>query len=439
MKVLKFGGTSVGNAQRMRSILEIINTDESQVVVLSAVAGTTNELIEINDALYHDQREVAHVKIDALKESYKQLIKELYTVDSILQKAENTIKHHFDAIYSLSNDLFTQVEEKIIVAQGELLSTALFHYLMEELDIHSVLLQALDFMKTDENNEPDIPYIKEHLVPLLAKYTDKNYLFITQGFICRNSFGEVDNLQRGGSDYSASLIGSVIQAEEVQIWTDIDGMHNNDPRIVANTKPIANLSFDEAAELAYFGAKILHPQSIHPAQKHNVPVRLLNTLSPTSKGTLISEAEDNSTFGVRAIAAKDNIIAIRIHSSRMLMAYGFLRRIFEVFERYKTPIDLITTSEVAVSLTIDNKLFLNEIVAELNDFGSVSVDYNQTIICVVGTFDLNSKGYAAQIFEGIKQLPIRMISYGGSNHNVSILIDTKDKMEALQSLNNHLF
>lgn len=439
MKVLKFGGTSLGSAQRMRALLKIINTDESQIVVLSAVAGTTNELIEINEALYHDQREVAHVKIDALKERYKQLIEDLYIVDSILQKAENTINKHFDAIYNLSNDLFTQVEEKIIVAQGELMSTALFHYLMEELGINSVLLQALDFMKIDENNEPDISYIKEHLVPQIAKYVDKNNLFITQGYICRNSFGEVDNLQRGGSDYTASLIGSVIQAEEVQIWTDIDGMHNNDPRIVANTKPIANLSFDEAAELAYFGAKILHPQSIHPAQKHTIPVRLLNTLSPTSKGTLISEVEDNSTFGVRAIAAKDNIIAIRIHSSRMLMAYGFLRRIFEVFERYKTPIDLITTSEVAVSLTIDNTLFIKDIVTELNDFGSVSVDYNQTIICVVGTFDLNSKGYAAQIFEGIKQLPIRMISYGGSNHNVSILIDTKDKVEALQSLNNHLF
>lgn len=439
MKVLKFGGTSIGNAQRMRELLKIINTEESQLIVLSAVAGTTNALIEINEALYIEKREIAHSKIDALKESYKQLIKELYTVDSILSKAENTINQHFDAIYGLSNDLFTQVEEKIIVAQGELISTALFHYLMEELGIHSVLLQALDFMKTDENNEPDISFLKNHLVPQLAKYTDKNYLFITQGYICRNSFGEVDNLQRGGSDYSASLIGSVINAEEVQIWTDIDGMHNNDPRIVSNTKPIAHLSFEEAAELAYFGAKILHPQSILPAQKHNVPVRVLNTLSPASKGTLISEAEDNSTFGVRAIAAKDDIIAIRIHSSRMLMAYGFLRRVFEVFERYKTPIDLITTSEVAVSLTIDKTLFLNEIVAELTDFGSVSVDYNQTIICVVGTFDLNSKGYAAQIFEGIKQLPIRMISYGGSNHNVSILIDTKDKVEALQSLNNHLF
>lgn len=438
MKVLKFGGTSVGSAQRIKNLLPIIGSDESKVVVLSAVAGTTNALVEIADCLYQDKREEAHRKIQLLKDSYTQLIHDLFEIKT-LDKAILLIDYHFDTIISLSNDLFTPVEEKIILAQGELLSTALFHYYLEELNVRSVLLPALDFMKTDENNEPDIAFIRENIQSLLNNPTNEPILFITQGFICRNAFGEVDNLQRGGSDYTASLIGAAIAAEEVQIWTDIDGMHNNDPRVVANTRPIAFLSFEEAAELAYFGAKILHPQSIFPAQKFNVPVRILNTMSPQSQGTLISQTGDATAVGVRSIAAKDGITAIRIQSSRMLLAYGFLRRVFEVFERYKTPIDMITTSEVAVSLTIDNTRFLNEIIGELNDFGTVNVDENQTIICVVGTFEMDATGYAAQIFEGIKHLPIRMISYGGSNHNVSLLVDSKNKAEALQSLHNHLF
>lgn len=439
MNILKFGGTSVGNPNRMKELVNIIDVNQRQIIVLSAVAGTTNSLVEIAALLVAEKRDEARLKIDSLNEYYNQFIQQLFTDELILEKAQQLIAYHFDLINSLSNDLFTPVEEKLILAQGELISTTLFHYYLEEISVKSVLLPALDFMRIDEDGEPDVNYLREQLNALLNAYNDQNILFITQGFICRNAFGEVDNLRRGGSDYTASLIGSAIQANEVQIWTDIDGMHNNDPRIVENTKPIACLSFEEAAELAYFGAKILHPQSVFPAQKFNVPVRLLNTMEPQAKGTLISEVGDADSTGIRAIAAKDGITAIRINSSRMLLAYGFLRRIFEVFERYKTPIDMITTSEVAVSLTIDDTTYLEDIKQELADFGQVSVDLHQTIICIVGTFDLDTKGYAAQIFEGIKHLPIRMISYGGSNHNISILIDSEHKSEALQSLHKHLF
>jgi aspartate kinase len=323
------------------------------------------------------------------------------------------------------------------LAQGELLSTALWHFHLEEIGVKSVLLPALDFMKIDEDNEPLVGHITEKLTPMIDAHPD-NTLFITQGYICRNSFGEIDNLRRGGSDYTASLIGAGLRAEEVQIWTDIDGMHNNDPRIVNGTKPIANLSFDEAAELAYFGAKILHPQSVFPAQRYNVPVRLLNTMNPQAAGTLISK--NGGTKGViRAIAAKDGIAAIHIHSTRMLLAYGFLRKVFEIFERYKTPIDMITTSEVAISLTIDDTSNLLEIIKEVELFGKVGVDEGQTIICVVGDFSANTHGYAARVWDAVKQLPVRMISYGGSDYNVSILLDSQHKTEALRSLHNRLF
>ncbi|MCO5260656.1 MAG: aspartate kinase [Crocinitomicaceae bacterium] len=438
MKVLKFGGTSIGSPERLKKLIKLIGRNETKLVVLSAMAGTTNALIEINSNLAINKRVEAHQQIADLKSNYYRWIDELFDAVTI-GKCRALIDYHFDVIYTLSNDLFTPIEEKIIVAQGELISTTLFHYYLEEINVKSVLLPALDFIKTDENNEPIIESIKQNLSPLLQTNTNEPVIYITQGFICRNAFGEVDNLQRGGSDYTASLIGAAIQAEEIQIWTDIDGMHNNDPRIIDNTQPIARLSFEEAAELAYFGAKILHPQSIFPAQKYNIPVRILNTLAPQLSGTLISKIGDTSVFGVKAIAAKDNITAIRIQSSRMLLAYGFLRRVFEVFERYKTPIDMITTSEVAISLTIDNTHYLNEILEDLGDFGTVHVDTNQSIICVVGTFELDSVGYAAKILDGINHLPIRMISYGGSNHNISLLVDSKDKKEALQSLHNHLF
>lgn len=437
MKILKFGGTSVGSAPRIKGLLDIINPADRQIVVLSAVAGTTNALVAIGHAFLAGKSEEALDLIKQHKDKYEELVTALFATDQGREKGRSLIDYHFNYIASLGNEMFTPTEEKIVLAQGELMSTALFHFYLEEIGIPSVLLPALDFMKIDEDNEPMVPYIGEKLSDLLEGYQDHT-LFITQGYICRNSFGEIDNLRRGGSDYTASLIGAGIQADEVQIWTDIDGMHNNDPRIVNGTKPIAHLSFDEAAELAYFGAKILHPQSVFPAQRYNVPVRLLNTMDPKAGGTLISK-EGGDKGHIRAIAAKDGITAIHIHSSRMLLAYGFLRKIFEVFERYKTPIDMITTSEVAVSLTIDDTRNLTDIVKEVEDFGSVQVDHNQTIVCVVGDFSANTHGYAAKVLDAVKHLPLRMISYGGSDYNVSILLDAEHKIEALRSLHNRLF
>ncbi len=436
MKVLKFGGTSVGSPERMKKLLDIIDPTEKQIVVLSAVSGTTNNLVEISQAFLATDKQLANELIKTLKDKYEIFIKELLAKPEYLAQAKEVIDYHFDILYAFSNDLFTSAEEKIVLAQGELLSTTLYHIYLKEIGVPSVLLPALDFMRTDDDNEPIVDHITEHLQPLLDQAQDVN-LFITQGFICRNSFGEIDNLRRGGSDYTASLIGSGIKAEEVQIWTDIDGMHNNDPRIVKGTKPIARLSFDEAAELAYFGAKILHPQSVFPAQKYKIPVRLLNTMEPQAFGTLISA--DSEKGKIKSIAAKDGITAIRIQSSRMLLAYGFLRRVFEVFERYKTPIDMITTSEVAVSLTIDDTRYLGEITKDLSDFGVVEVDVNQSIICVVGDLGAKSHGFASRVFESLKHIPLRMISYGGSNCNISFLVKTEDKVETLRSLHNRLF
>lgn len=436
MKVLKFGGTSVGSPERMKKLLDIINPTERQIVVLSAVSGTTNNLVEIAAAYLAGDKPKANQLIKTLKDKYEVFITELFNKPEFLEQGKEVIDAHFNLLFAFSNDLFTTIEEKVILAQGELLSTTLYHVYLQEIGVPSVLLPALDFMKIDEDNEPIVDYITEHIQPLLDA-APKNNLFITQGYICRNSFGEIDNLRRGGSDYTASLIGAGIRSEEVQIWTDIDGMHNNDPRIVKGTKPIANLSFDEAAELAYFGAKILHPQSVFPAQKYKIPVRLLNTMEPQAFGTLISSESEKGK--IKSIAAKDGITAIKIQSSRMLLAYGFLRRVFEVFERYKTPIDMITTSEVAVSVTIDETKYLGEITKELSDFGIVEVDVNQTIICVVGDFGANTHGFASRVFEALKHIPLRMISYGGSNYNISLLVKTDDKVEALRSLHNRLF
>ncbi|GAA4316223.1 aspartate kinase [Mucilaginibacter gynuensis] len=436
MKVLKFGGTSVGSPERMKKLLDIIDASQRQIVVLSAVSGTTNSLVEIGQAYLAGDKPRAISLINTLKDKYEVFIKELFAKPEFLAEGKEVIDYHFNLLSNLANDLFTSIEDKIIVAQGELLSTTLYHVYLKEIGVPSVLLPALDFMKIDEDNEPIVDHITTHLTPLLDKYPTNN-LFITQGYICRNSFGEIDNLRRGGSDYTASLIGAGIRSEEVQIWTDIDGMHNNDPRIVKGTQPIAQLSFDEAAELAYFGAKILHPQSVFPAQKYKIPVRLLNTMDPQAQGTLITN--DSEKNKIKSIAAKDGITAIKIQSSRMLLAYGFLRRVFEVFERYKTSIDMITTSEVAVSLTIDDVTNLGEITKELNSFGSVELDVDHTIICVVGDFGAEKHGYAARVLESLKHIPIRMISYGGSDHNLSLLVRTDDKVEALRSLHSRLF
>jgi aspartate kinase len=435
MLVLKFGGTSV----RMHALAELLlsfDTGNSSIVVLSAVAGTTNNLVAISEALSNNEKEKANNLIDSLHNSYKTFVDKLFTTDQGKNKGKELIESHFNFIRSFTQDMFTVHEEKIILAQGELLSTALFHYYLQEKQVSSVLLPALEFMRIDEDHEPVLNYISENLEKELSKHKGAS-LFITQGYICRNAFGEIDNLKRGGSDYSASLIGAAIRAEEIQIWTDIDGMHNNDPRFVEKTYPIAELSFDEAAELAYFGAKILHPSSVIPAKKFNIPVRLLNTMEPSAKGTLITSKSKGEH--IKAVAAKDGIVAIKVQSSRMLLAYGFLRSIFEVFERYKTSIDMITTSEVAVSLTIDNLTHLNVIIEELSSIGKVEVDKDQSIVCIVGDFLQEKQGYAAKIFSTLKNIPIRMISYGGSENNVSILIDSHYKKQALNALNEGLF
>ncbi len=436
MKVLKFGGTSVGSPERMKKLLDIIDTSQRQIIVLSAVSGTTNSLVDISHAYLHNDKDKASKLIGILKDKYDIFVNELFHNQNSLNQGKEVIDYHFSLLTNLANDHFTSIEEKIVLAQGELLSTTLYHVYLNQIGVHSVLLPALDFMKIDEDNEPIVDYLTAHLLPLLNKHPENN-LFITQGYICKNSFGEIDNLRRGGSDYTASLIGAGIRSEEVQIWTDIDGMHNNDPRIVKGTQPIAQLSFDEAAELAYFGAKILHPQSVFPAQKYKVPVRLLNTMDPKAEGTLITSWSEKNK--IKSIAAKDHITAIKIQSSRMLLAHGFLRKVFEVFERYKTSIDMITTSEVAVSLTIDDVSHLNEIKDELLRFGSVDIDENQTIICVVGDFGAEQHGYAARVLEAVKHIPIRMISYGGSDHNMSLLVKSEDKIEILKSLHNRLF
>ncbi|MCC9166325.1 aspartate kinase [Pontibacter harenae] len=436
MKILKFGGTSVGSAERMKAVSDLIQSEEPKIVVLSAMSGTTNALVQISEALYQNKNKEANALIDALHDKYKQVVEELYKTDEKKKQARELIDQHFESIRAYTLDLFTIHEERAVLAQGELLSTALFQFFLEEQQIPSVLLPALNFMKIDENEEPDAEYIAQHIRKELDKYAGTN-LFITQGYICRNTFGEIDNLKRGGSDYSASLIGAAVDATEIQIWTDIDGMHNNDPRIVKDTYPIAELSFDEAAELAYFGAKILHPSSVLPAKHKNIPVKLLNTMQPDAKGTTISSETEGGAM--KAVAAKDGITAVKIKSGRMLLAYGFLRSVFEVFERYKTPIDMITTSEVAVSLTIDNPKFLNEIVSELMEFGQVEVDENQTIICVVGDSIADKSGTSAKIFQSLSDIPLRMISYGGSKNNISLLIDTQDKVKALTLLNEGIF
>lgn len=436
-KVMKFGGTSVGKPQRMHEVAKLITSDaEPKIVVLSAVSGTTNSLVEIGNFLAQGKRDEAKQKIDALENQYKQFVSELVKQKDAVEKANNILKEHFEFLNIILRISFSEALSKDILAQGELLSTKLFSVYLKEQGIDHALLPALEFMSIDANDEPQVEVIREKLTKVLKQYPDKK-LFITQGYICRNAKGEVDNLKRGGSDYSASLIAAAINASVCEIWTDISGMHNNDPRIVNKTIPIEQLSFDEAAELAYFGAKILHPASIWPAQQYNVPVKLLNTMEPQDKGTLISE--EATSKGVKAIAAKDGITAINIKSSRMLLAYGFLRKVFEVFEKYRTSIDMITTSEVAVSLTIDNDSSLPEVLKELETFSTVSTDKNQTIICIVGNEIGEQAGTLKKVFDCVSNINVRMVSFGGSIHNISLLVEAKDKKQVLQQLNSGLF
>ena len=437
MKVMKFGGTSVGKPQRMHEVANLImKDDEPRIVVLSALSGTTNALVEISSSLARGDRSAAKEQIEALELYYKQFIGELLADEACLAKAGAVIAEHFEFLTIILKISFSEALNKDILAQGELLSTKLFSICLEEKKISHMLLPALDFMTIDGYDEPQIGAIKVKLAQLLQRNKDHN-LFITQGYISRNAKGEVDNLKRGGSDYSASLIAAAINASVCEIWTDIDGMHNNDPRVVKKTIPIDQLSFEEAAELAYFGAKILHPASIWPAQYFNVPVRLLNTLHPGARGTLITEKA--GSVGVKAVAAKDGITAIKIKSSRMLLAYGFLRKVFEVFEKYRTSIDMITTSEVAVSVTIDNDVYLGEITRELEVFGTVEVDTNQTIVSIVGNEITETKDIMQKLFESISGIPVRMVSYGGSRHNISLLIARNNKEETLALLNKGLF
>jgi aspartate kinase len=437
MKVMKFGGTSVGKPERMHQIVSLVSREsEPTIVVLSALSGTTNALVEIGDHIARGDRNSAKQSIDKLEAHYQAFVTDLLKKPETLAKAKNILGEHFEFLNIILKISFSEALSKDILAQGELLSTKIFSTYLEEQGIDHALLPALEFMTIDSYDEPQIGSIKVRLSQLLQHHKDKKF-FVTQGYICRNARGEVDNLKRGGSDYSASLIAAAINATVCEIWTDIDGMHNNDPRVVKKTVPVEQLSFDEAAELAYFGAKILHPASIWPAQTYQIPVKLLNTMQPTAKGTLITQ--EAGSVGVKAVAAKDNIIAIRIKSSRMLLAYGFLRKIFEVFEKYRTPIDMITTSEVAVSLTIDSPVFLKEILKELEPFGTTEVDHNQVIISVVGNEISQTTDIVKKLFGSIMNIPVRMVSYGGSPHNISLLIAGEYKKQILQQLNKGMF
>lgn len=436
MKVLKFGGTSVGSARRMKDVAKLINERGRNLIVLSAMSGTTNSLVEIGDYLYKKNIDGAKETINLLEAKYVKTIDELYSTKEYKEKATDAIKACFNYIRSFSKDIFTMFEEREILAQGELMSTALLNLYLQETGVNSVLLPALDFMRTDKNAEADTQYIREKLTALMDQYPDAD-LFLTQGYICRNAYGEIDNLQRGGSDLTASIIGAVLDAEEIEIWTDIDGMHNNDPRFVEGTKPVKELHFEEAAELAYFGAKILHPTCVLPAKLNNIPVRLLNTMQPDAPGTLIHNTSESHR--IKAVAAKDNITAIKIKSGRMLLAYGFLRKVFEIFETYKTSIDMIATSEVGVSVTIDDERNLRQIVDDLKKFGTVTVDRDMVIICVVGDLEWQNRGFEAKALDALRDIPVRMISYGGSNYNISFLVRKEDKVAALNSLSEHLF
>ncbi len=435
-KIMKFGGTSVGSPDKFRALIPLIDNGETNMVVVSAMSGTTNSLIEITDLMNCGETDKAKEKINILGQKYRQTVEDLFETKEFKHKGKEFVNLRFDLISEVVLDEYTKSKEKLVHAQGELLSTTLLHMLLTEKGINSTLLQALNFMRIDKDGEPDYYYIEENIKRELRKEPPSN-IIITQGFICRNAYGEVDNLKRGGSDYSASIIGAVLNVKEIQIWTDIDGFHNNDPRYVENTSVIRELSFDEAAELAYFGAKILHPSSVAPARMKNIPVRLKNTMHPEDEGTIIVSEESFSDY--KAVAAKDGITVIRIKSAHMLMAYGFLRKVFEIFEAYRTPIDMVATSEVSISLTIDDTTNLERIVKELKGLGMVSVEHDQTIVCVVGDFRPETRGSAPEIFEALDNITLKMICYGGSSHSLSLLIDTKNKVEALRQLSKNLF
>ncbi|MCK5678683.1 MAG: aspartate kinase [Flavobacteriaceae bacterium] len=437
MIILKFGGTSIGTVENIKKVAKIVvANDEPKIVVLSAMSGVTNTLQKISNLLYLNNYEEAKLEIQILSNKYKSIIHRLFNFETSFNKADVMLTYHSNLLLSILDIDFEEKYEKIILAQGELVSTNLFQLFLEEIGESSNLISAIDFMNININGEPEVQTIENKLLNIISNRLDTK-TFITQGFICKNTKGEIDNLKRGGSDYTASIIGAAIDATQIQIWTDIDGMHNNDPRFVDHTVSIDEISFDEAAELAYFGAKILHPQSIIPAKEKNIPVLIKNTFKPEAKGTLIHH--NAIPKSIRAVAAKDDITAIKIKSYRMLMAYGFLKKIFEVFDKNQTAIDMITTSEVAVSLTIDNTQNIDKIIRELEGFGSIEIDSKLTIICIAGDLAQNKKGITSSIFNCLKDTPIRMISYGGSNHNLSFLVKTSDKIAVLNLLNDGLF
>ena len=436
MKVLKFGGSSIATVSKMKGVVDLIQTKEKKIVVFSALSGMTNALVEVSDYLYKKNPDGANEIINLLEQKYQNLVSELYSVEAYKTQVGDALKEHFNSIRAYTKDLFTLFEEKVILSQGELISSLLMYFLLKEKNVNAAYIPALDFMRTDKNSEPDPIYIKEKLHKQLETHPDAD-VYITQGYICRNAYGEIDNLGRGGSDLTASLIGAAIQAEEIQIWTDLDGMQNNDPRYVSNTSPVRNLQFEEAAELAYFGAKILHPTCILPAKLNNIPVHLLNTQKPEAPGTLISNRLEKGK--IKAVAAKDGITVIKIKSGRMLLAHGFLRKVFEIFENYQTSIDMIATSEVGVSVTIDKIRHLSEILDDLKKYGTVTVEENMSIVCVVGDLEWSNLGFESKAMDALKEIPVRMISYGGSNYNISFLIKTEDKQKTLQALSNKLF
>ncbi|MBQ7682978.1 MAG: aspartate kinase [Bacteroidaceae bacterium] len=437
MKVLKFGGTSVGTPQRIREVAQLVTKGQEQkIIVLSAMSGTTNTLVEIAEYLYKKNPEGANTLINRLEATYQKHVEALYQTQERKTRTLQFMHEEFAYLRSFTKVHVTSFEEKVILAQGEIISTNMMTNLLLEMNVKAILLNALDIVRTDKNAEPDFNYIKTRITSVLKDNPDYT-LYITQGFICRNAYGEIDNLLRGGSDYTACLLGAALQAEEIQIWTDIDGMHNNDPRIVDHTEPVRQLHFEEAAELAYFGAKILHPTCIQPAKFAGVPVRLLNTMDPTAPGTIINNHFEHGK--IKAVAAKDNITCIQIQSSRMLLAYGFLRKVFELFEVHKTSIDMICTSEVGVSVTIDNANRLPDIVDELKKYGTVNVEKDMAIVCVVGDLSSDNVGFETMACKALSQIPVRMISYGGSSHNISFLVKAEDKRRTMQALSDTLF
>lgn len=435
MFVLKFGGTSVGSIENMTNVKNIINDGQRKVVVLSAMSGTTNALLTIADCIKFKEIENASEQIRELNQHYELTVSQLIHHNELRTEVDDYVTSIFDMLKASINVNYTNFLSNKIVAQGELLSTFIFSRFLKQEGLNVCLLPALDFMRIDKFNEPDNFYIRQNFNRIINELPSAD-IYITQGFICLDAEGNIANLQRGGSDYTATIIGAALKAEEVQIWTDIDGFHNNDPRFVQDTHAISNLSFDEAAELAYFGAKILHPQTVMPVRDLDIPVRLKNTMDPSCHGTLITNTVHGE--GIKAIAAKDGITAIKIKSARMLLAHGFLKKVFEVFEKYETSIDMITTSEIAISLTIDDTKNLTEIVAELEKFARVEVDGYRSIVCLVGNHIVYHPD-TPKLFQILQDVNVRMISYGGSSNNISLLINTSDKIETLRKLHRYVF